>query len=285
MSADEPARSRPLKGAWPGVLLSPLVPGFGLVRAGRIARGVTWFVAIQIVAILVTLLFIWRAIPFWAALCGFIAAIAFQVVMLVDSFRSGGLTTIGSLAFALVLAAILLFPLPPRFIAEVFKIPTAAMEPTLQGPSRGTPDHVIVDRLSYWFSPPQRGDLAVFRTTGIAGISGEGPSFVKRVIGLPGERIEIRDGHLFADGRQLNENDGIPTMLFYSVPTSLPHSFNSDGIYLVPDDAYFVLGDNSRNSFDSRYWGYVPRTNIYGRVSRVYYPFSHASIPRWRVGI
>jgi signal peptidase I len=280
MSADDPATSRPLKRAWPGALLSLLVPGFGLIRAGWIVRGITWFVAIQIVAILVTLLFIWRAIPFWAVLCGFIAAIAFQGVMLVDSFRPGRVNTVVSLAFALVLAAILLFPLPPHLIAEVIKIPTAAMEPTLQGPSRGTPDHVIVDRLSYWFSPPQRGDLAVFQTRGIAGISGEGSSFVKRVVGLPGEKIEIRDGHLFADGRQLNENDGIPTTLDYSVPTSLPHSFNSDGIYLVPDDAYFVLGDNSQKSFDSRYWGYVPRTNIYGLVSRIYYPFSRASIPR-----
>ena len=280
MSADDPATSRPLKRAWLGVLLSLLVPGFGLVRAGRIARGITWFLAIQIVAILVTLLFIWRTIPFWAALGGFIAAIAFQVVMLVDSFRPGRLNTLLSLVFALVLTAILLLPLPPHLIAEVIKIPTAAMEPTLQGASRGTPDHVIVDRLSYWFSPPQRGDLAAFRTTGIAGISGEGPSFVKRVVGLPGERIEIRDGHLFADGRQLNENDGIPTVLYYSAPASLTHSFNSGGIYLVPGDAYFVLGDNSRKSFDSRYWGYVPRTNIYGRVSRIYYPFSRASIPR-----
>ena len=280
MAADDPATSRPLKRVWLGVLLSLLVPGFGLVRAGRIARGITWFLAIQIVAILVTLLLIWRAIPFWAALGGFIAAIAFQVVMLVDSFRPGRLNTILSLVFALVLAAILLLPLPPHLIAEVIKIPTAAMEPTLQGASRGTPDHVIVDRLSYWFSPPQRGDLAAFRTTGIAGISGEGPSFVKRIVGLPGERIEIRDGHLFADGRQLNENDGIPTVLYYSVPTSLTDSFNSGGIYLVPGDAYFVLGDNSRKSFDSRYWGYVPRTNIYGRVSRIYYPFSRAGIPR-----
>ena len=280
MSADDPATSRPLKRAWLGVLLSLLVPGFGLVRAGRIARGIAWFLAIQIVAILVALLFIWRAIPFWAALGGFIAAIAFQVVMLVDSFRPGKLNTILSLVFALVLTAILLLPLPPHLIAEVIKIPTAAMEPTLQGASRGTPDHVIVDRLSYWFLPPQRGDLAAFRTTGIAGISGEGPCFVKRVVGLPGERIEIRDGHLFADGRQLNENNGIPTVLYYSVPTSLTNSFNSGGIYLVPDDAYFVLGDNSRKSFDSRYWGYVPRTNIYGRVSRIYYPFSRASIPR-----
>jgi membrane glycosyltransferase len=79
MSADDPATSRPLKRAWPGALLSLLVPGFSLIRAGRIVRGITWFVATQIVAILVTLLFIWCAIPFWAVLCGFIAAIAFRV--------------------------------------------------------------------------------------------------------------------------------------------------------------------------------------------------------------
>jgi signal peptidase I len=158
------------------------------------------------------------------------------------------------------------------------KVPTAAMEPTLQGVSRGTPDHVIVDRVSYRFSAPRRGDLAVFTTAGIAGIP-ERSIFVKRVVGLPGEKIEIRDGHVFANGRQLNERDGIPPVS-YTAPSVKTQSVISGGSYVVPEDAYFMLGDNSRNSFDSRYWGFVPGANIYGRVSRIYYPFSRVGVPR-----
>lgn len=273
-----PATSQPPKRPWLGVLLSLLVPGFGLVRAGRTARGISWFFAIQIVGLLVTSFLIWRAIPSWAALGAIIAGITVQIVMLVDSFRPGRLN--GTLVLVLVLAflALIFLPLPAQLLAQAIKIPTAAMEPTLQGVSKGTPDHVIVDRLSYRFSAPQRGDLAIFTTTGIAGIPAN-PSYVKRVVGLPGEKIEIRDGHVFADGRQLNEQDGIPPVSYIVGPVQT-QSLTSAGIYVVPEGAYFMLGDNSRNSYDSRYWGFVPRANIYGRVSRIYYPFSRAGVPR-----
>lgn len=270
--------SQPPGRPWLGVLLSLLVPGFGLVRAGRIARGVIWFLAIQIVGMLVILLLIWRAIPSWAAFAALIAAIAVQIVMLLDSCRPGRLSMSGGFVFALVLTAIIFLPLPAHLIAQAMRVPTAAMEPTLQGVSKGTPDHVIVDRVSYRFSAPRRGDLAVFNTAGIAGIP-DNPSFVKRVVGLPGERIDIRDGHVFADGRQLNERDGIPPVS-YTAPSVQTQSLLSGESYVVPDGAYFMLGDNSRNSYDSRYWGFVPRTNIYGRVSRIYYPFSRAGVPR-----
>jgi signal peptidase I len=274
----DPTTSRPPARPWLGVLLSLLVPGFGLVRAGRFARGISWFFAIQLVGVLVTLLLIWRVIASWAAVGAIIAAIAVQIVMLVDSYRPGRLNVILLVGFALVLSAIILLPLPVQLVAQAIKIPTAAMEPTLQGVSRGTPDHVIVDCLSYRFSAPQRGDLAIFTTTGIAGIP-DNPSFVKRVVGLPGEKIQIRDGHLFADGRQLDEQDGIPPVSYTTAPVQ-NQSLASGGTYVVPESAYFMLGDNSRNSYDSRYWGFVPRANIYGRVSRIYYPFARASVPR-----
>lgn len=270
--------SQPPARPWLGVLLSLLVPGFGLVRAGRIARGVRWFFAIQIIGTLIILVLICRAIPSWAAFAAIIAAIAVQIVMLVDSYRPGRLSTSSGFVFALILTAIIFLPLPAHLIAQAMKVPTAAMEPTLQGVSRGTPDHVIVDRVSYRFSAPQRGDLAVFTTAGIAGIP-ENSIFVKRVVGLPGEKIEIHDGHVFAGDRQLNERDGIPPV-FYTAPSFQTQSSTSGGRYVVPDGAYFVLGDNPRNSFDSRYWGFVPGANIYGRVSRIYYPFSRVGVPR-----
>jgi signal peptidase I len=250
--------------------LSLLVPGFGLIRAGRIARGICWFVALQIVGILVILLVIWRAVPTWAALLAIISGIAFQIVMLVDSYRPGRLTLGRVLIFAVVLSAIVFLPLPTQLIARAFTIPTASMEPTLQGTSKGAPDHVILDRLSYRLSAPHRGDLAIFSTKGIEGIPEDASLFVKRVVGLPGEKIEIRDGHVFANGRQLSEQDEIPAVSY------VPHPAAS---YIVPEGAYFMLGDNSPNSFDSRYWGSVPRANIQGRVARIYYPLSRAGVP------
>jgi signal peptidase I len=105
----------------------------------------------------------------------------------------------------------------------------------------------------------------------MSGIPEDASLFVKRVAGLPGEKIEIRDGHLFANGRQLSEQDGIPAVPYVAHPAAS---------YIVPEGAYFMLGDNSRNSFDSRYWGSVPRANIQGRVARIYFPFSRAGVPR-----
>lgn len=253
------------------MLLSFFVPGFGLLRAGRMARAISWFLAIQAVGVLVALLAIWRAVPTWAAMIAFLSVIATQIVMLVDSYRPGRLTLGRSLIFILVLAALLFLPLPVQLIATGFKVPTAAMEPTLGGASRGTPDHILVDRLSYRVGTPRRGDLAIFSTTGIAGIPGEGSLYVKRVVGLPGEKIEVREGRIFANARQLGEQDGIPSITYVATSASS---------YVVPEGAYFMLGDNSRNSYDSRYWGSVPRANIQGRVARIYYPFSRAGVPR-----
>jgi signal peptidase I len=255
-----------------GVLLSLFVPGFGLLRAGRVGRGALWFFAILSIGVLMTLILIWRAVPAWAAFAAMIAALAVQIVMLIDSYRPGRLSVGLVFLFLLFLSAIIFLPVPAHLVAEASKIPTAAMEPTL-GISSGTPDQVIVDRLSYRFWAPQRGDLAVFTTTGIWGIAdgSDSQSFVKRVVGLPGEKIEIRDGHVFADGRQLNEQDGIPPISYFALRAQS---------YDVPPGAYFMLGDNSRKSYDSRYWGSVPRSNIYGRVSRIYYPFSRAGVPR-----
>lgn len=259
------------------MLLSLFVPGFGLARAGLVRRAVLWFVAIQIVGVLAVLLAIWRSIPFWACLTGLTVALGCQLAMLVDSFRPGRLSTRLWIVFAALLLAIIFAPSVPHLFAHAFTVPTDGMAPTLLGRAHGTADHFIADRLSYRFSPPKRGELVVFRTTGIAEIRAD-TFFVQRLIGLPGEKIEIRDGHIFADGRQLGESDGIPSIA-YTVPPARPFIAEA-GVHEVPQDAYFMLGDNSPNSFDSRYWGYLPKANVYARVSRIYYPFSRASTPR-----
>jgi len=124
--------------------------------------------------------------------------------------------------------------------------------------------------------------VIVFSASQIAGIrdqlGGEKEVFyMKRLVGLPGERIRIADGKLFANGKLLGESDGIPEIT-YTEPAGTPSSARRDGQeFLVGPDEYFALGDNSPNSYDSRYWGCVPASAVYGKVTMIYYPFSRAA--------
>jgi signal peptidase I len=209
-----------------------------------------------------------------------LAIFACFLTMLVDSFRPGRLTWRLAHGFAIVFIALVALPSVPQLMARSFKVPTAAMEPTLIGASHRTPDYVIVDRVSYLFSQPKRGDLVVFRTTGIMGIEGDGEIlFVKRLVGLPGEKIEIRDGHVFADGRLLLESGGIPPIMSIAAVPSVPSVIPEGSSYTVPLDGFFFLGDNSAHSLDSRHWGSVPRKNIFGKVARIYFPLSRIGVP------
>lgn len=145
------------------------------------------------------------------------------------------------------------------------------------GSDQDKADCFIAERITYRFSQPKRGDLIVFRVNGIERIpideTRQDVFYTKRLVGFPGETIKIRDGHLFVDGRLLDERDGIPPIEY------VPRQFDGE-IYNVPKDGFFVLGDNSKNSYDSRYWGSVPQQNVYGRVARIYFPFSRIAAPR-----
>lgn len=267
--APQPASPRPLNRPWLSLLLSLLVPGFGLLRAGRVARGFTWFISLQGLAVFVAMLATWRAIPGWIILGALAFNLLCYLAMLVDSFRPGRLTSAGWFIFVAVFLALAFLPASHQLVARAFNIPNSNMKPTLQ-----PGDQVFVDRLSYAFSNPKRGDLVAFRTTGLPKLPAD-QFYLKRLVGLPGEKIEIRDGHLFADGRLLGEKDGIPNITY-----TIPSAQDATGVYEVPLDAYFFLGDNSLNSSDSRYWGSVPRGNIYGRVARIYYPFDRLGVPK-----
>ncbi len=262
----------PFNRPWLGVLLSLLLPGFGLLRAGRVARGFTWFVCLQGLATFIAMLATWRAIPGWVVLGALALNLLCFVAMLVDSYRPGHLTSAGGFIFIVLFLAFTFLPSSYQFAGGFIKIPSAAMAPTLQ-----TSDRVLVDRLSYAFSPPKRGDLVAIRTTGLSQLE-PGQIFIKRVVGLPGEKIEIRDGHVYADGRLLGEKDGIPN-LAYTLDSPYP-LLAPNGIFEVAPRSYFVVGDNPSASRDSRSWGSVPIENIYGRVARIYYPFDRMGVPK-----
>ena len=149
-------------------------------------------------------------------------------------------------------------------LLRAFSVPTGAMTPAV---SAG--DHVMMEAMTFVTRNPRRGDVVVFRTDGIA-LLPSATFYVKRVAGEPGDHLRISDGKLFVNDKQvLLSNAAGP--IVYDLP---PHAetFSPKLDLTVPEGCYFVLGDNSTNSFDSRFWGSVPRGNILGRVSFCYWP-------------
>ncbi len=158
-------------------------------------------------------------------------------------------------------------------------------------------DHLFVDRLSYNFIDPGRGDIVVFTTDGIRyreGDSLSGLHYIKRLVGMPGETLQIRDRKLYvrqAGSEEFVLVDGSMDKAFdriYSMQGGYHGYTNADGpraqylttedeTFTLGPDEYFMLGDNTENSADSRYWGVVPRRNIIGRAFWVWWPFSR----RW----
>lgn len=136
------------------------------------------------------------------------------------------------------------------WIVEPYRIPSGSMEDTLL-----IGDFLFVNKFYYKFHDPQRFDIVVFKFP-----KDRKTNFVKRVIGLPGEVIEIREGKTYVNGKPLDEPFlKEPMRMSYFPPT------------YIPPNNYFVMGDNRNNSYDSRAWGFVPRELIRGRPLFIYF--------------
>lgn len=144
-------------------------------------------------------------------------------------------------------------------------------------------DALFVDRLSYHFKRPSVGDPFVFRTRDIRGIEGTGyvdKYYIKRVGGVGGETLEIKEGALYANGKPRDEVDAFTDNANKAGEYGgyINQSLLAKGKELViPEDKFVALGDNSANSLDSRYWGFVPERSIIGKAIFIYYPFTR----RW----
>jgi signal peptidase I len=153
-------------------------------------------------------------------------------------------------------------------LLKPFVVPTGGMATAL---SPG--DHVMMEGVTYLARHPRRGEVVVFKTDGVVPLK-QATYFVQRIAGEPGERLKISDGALFINGQRLVLSNAVGE-LTYRLPAKAEHlAVNTD--VQVPDDCYFLLGDNSENSFDSRFWGCVPRKNIMGRIWFCYRPFNRA---------
>lgn len=148
------------------------------------------------------------------------------------------------------------------FIAQSFLVQGSSMEPSLHHGQR-----LMVDKVTYRFSQPRVGDVVVFRYP-----TDTRRKFIKRVIGLPGDEIHIKDGYLFLNGKRLLED-------YIHGPTYGAYT-RDYGPVTVPAASYFVLGDNRRNSDDSRYpdVGFVPVSLVVGRAIVVYWPLTEVGI-------
>src|SRR5690349_13152293 len=160
--------------------------------------------------------------------------------------RTSIIETLDACIFAAVLSLVII-----TFVVQAFYIPSGSMEPTLM-----VDDRILVAKFVYRFGPVHRGDVIVFRYP-----LNPQRDFVKRVIGLPGERVRLKDGVVYVGDQAISEKG-------YTIKPD----FGNYGPVTVPATQYFVLGDNRNNSEDSRFFGYVPRANIIGKSVFIYWP-------------
>ncbi len=165
------------------------------------------------------------------------------------------------------------------FLVQAYNIPSGSMKPTLL-----VGDFILVNKLVYKLSEPQRGDIVVFKWPVNPQID-----FIKRIIGMPGDTIEVKGEKVFINGKEVPlrfiskiQEDGTDKLIYEEIlPNGVRHKIalyeypfipRKDAYYAkIPEGYYFVMGDNRDNSEDSRYWGLLPRENIVGKAFVIYF--------------
>lgn len=168
--------------------------------------------------------------------------------------KKGIKDTIDSIVVAFVIAMII-----RAFLLQAYKIPSGSMLNTLL-----IGDHILVNKAAYYFSKPKRGDVIVFEYP----LEPE-KDFIKRVIGVPGDKIKMVDKKVYINSKVLSED-----YVRYATNTIIYNNDNPrDNFdeFTVPNEKYFVMGDNRDSSFDSRYWGFVSEDKIKGKALLIYW--------------
>ncbi len=158
----------------------------------------------------------------------------------------------------ILVVALILALLVRAYVAEPRFIPSDSMAPTL-----AVGDRLVVEKISYHLHPPEFGDIVVFDPPLQLQRQGykKDQAFIKRIIGQPGQTIEIKNGKVFVNGQSLQEAYIAESPSYVMKPAQ------------VPEGTFFVMGDNRNNSNDSHVWGFLPKDNIIGRAWLRFYPF------------
>ncbi|MGA1795054.1 MAG: signal peptidase I [bacterium] len=172
---------------------------------------------------------------------------------------------------AIIIAVILAFIIR-KFVIQAYKIPSGSMLETLQ-----IGDHILVNKFIYYFKDPKRGDILVFKYP-----KDKKRDFIKRVVGLPGDTLEIRDKEVYINGSPLDEPYAVfkdkENMFNKNHPAYYidPYARNRDnfGPKVIPEENYFMMGDNRDFSQDSRYWGFLDRELIEGKALVIYWSWN-----------
>lgn len=157
-----------------------------------------------------------------------------------------------------IIIALVLTLIIRAFVVQAFKIPSGSMNPTL---TKG--DKLFVNKFIYRFREPERWEIIVFKYP-------EDPKkdFIKRVVAFEGESVQLKNGEIWIDGELMPKPVYLSDTFYYN-----QEPFAARGLTLVvPEDSYFVLGDNSLSSRDSRYWGYVPKRYLVGKAFFRWWP-------------
>jgi signal peptidase I len=174
---------------------------------------------------------------------------------------------------AIILAILIAFFIR-TFVIQAYKIPSGSMKPTLL-----IGDHILVSKFNYGIrlplirstlipvGTPQRGDIVVFIYP-----EDRSKDFIKRLIGLPGDTIEIRDKKILLNGSPLNDAHGVHVDNLIIPGTVQPR--DNFGPVVVPKDSLFVMGDNRDESYDSRFWGFVPIKEVLGKALIIYWSWN-----------
>ena len=174
-----------------------------------------------------------------------------------------------------VIIAVILALVIRTFVVQAFKIPSGSMLQTLQ-----VGDHILVNKFLYWFTDPQHGDIIVFKYP-----QDEERDFIKRVIALPGEKVEIRAKQVYVNDKPLTE----PYAIHLDPATIENPGASRDGFgpVVVAPGQLFMMGDNRDYSMDSRFWGFLDMNKIRGKAFMIYWSWNSERFrPRWeRIGM
>jgi signal peptidase I len=264
---------------WIAAVLAVFFGTTGLVYCGRLRRAVLWEIGVLFVLIAVgcLLLYLPHGRIAWIAMA--LLAVAYNLGLIVDTVRIARRRNRASrwyqrwwyylgylIATQLVLLGIV--QISRTYWEQAFVIPTGSMDPTILAG-----DRILVDKLRYRSTPIHHGDVIVFwidnRLTHFDPRSAPPGRLchVKRVVGLPGDVIEFRDEKLLRNGEEIDE----PYALFSPVPGFVDPRLTNTSSTVVGDDELFVVGDNRRESLDSRIFGCIPRKDVVGKVAIIYW--------------